>query len=148
MKNGRFIAFVFLLIAFVSCSESRKNRGGAEVKVSEKTDNIATFELVSLDGKSSLLIGERELGRATRGEKLEDRFVLENKLSEPIVITNITTNCGCIQLSYGKKPLKASGKMVVNYTYNTAGENGQQLSEVVIHTTEGKYTVFIDLFVK
>lgn len=148
MRNGRFIVVLMLLFSIFSCAgNSKKGEGKVESK-EVIVSNLPTFDLVEIKGKGSLSVGGRGLGRAVGGEKLSDRFTLRNKLEEPVVIISITTNCGCIQLSYDKKPIAVDGEMTVSYTYNTAGEIGQQFSELVIDTNKGKYTVYIDLFVK
>lgn len=106
--------------------------------------NSVVFELKNgVDGVKS--IGTRSLGNAKSGEILNDSFSILNASDEIVIILEAKTNCGCVELSYDKKPMKKTEKNLIKYSYDTKGKTGVQLSEIAIKTNIGTYTVLVDL---
>jgi hypothetical protein len=48
------------------------------------------------------------------------QFEFTNTGSDPIIISNVATSCGCTVADYPKQPIKANEKSVITATYNAA----------------------------
>ena len=49
------------------------------------------------------------------------KFEFTNKGKEPVIISNVSTSCGCTVADYSKKPIGVDEKSVITTTYNAAG---------------------------
>lgn len=132
-------------VLFVGC------RGG------KKADTVApaaqaavvqpVFEISDTTVQGSV-IGTRSFGTVSEGEVAVSGFSVENKTSKAIVVTQVTTDCGCLQIDAPKQPITPSGHGVFGLRYDSATKQGQQIASVRIHTNIGMFVVMLDLFVK
>lgn len=146
MKHVVLGLLIALGVTFYSCTpKTNKTKKQAEQSTTQAEEKAnANFKL-GQEALSSKLLGSRELGRASSGEVLNDSFSLTNNFGESMVITKLSTDCGCIQMNYGSGVVKANEKVIVKYSYNTGGKRGQQLSTIKIHTTKGEFNILVDL---
>lgn len=74
------------------------------------------------DGGSSLVwkTEQIDLGNIPQGKPVTVQFEFTNKGKEPVIITNVTTSCGCTVADYSKKPIQVNEKSTITATYNAA----------------------------
>lgn len=48
------------------------------------------------------------------------KFYFKNTGSAPLVISKVSTSCGCTNVSYPKKPIMPNEKGIIEVTYNTS----------------------------
>ncbi|MEG0499808.1 MAG: DUF1573 domain-containing protein [Rikenellaceae bacterium] len=135
----------------IACGGGNNKSANTEVKVEQKVleENITTFEMPFItDSTEKLQIGSRSIGKARSGEQLSDRFAVKNSTGKPLVILEAKSNCGCLTVDYSKEPMKVGDVKRLNYSYDSRGKIGQQLSEVTIKTNHGDYFVLIDLLIE
>jgi hypothetical protein len=60
------------------------------------------------------------LGKIPQGKPVEVAFEFSNEGTDPIVIANVATSCGCTIADYSKMPIKAGEKSLIKATYNAA----------------------------
>jgi hypothetical protein len=60
------------------------------------------------------------LGNIPQGKPVDVEFEFSNEGTEPIVIANVATSCGCTVADYSKMPIKAGEKSVIKAKYNAA----------------------------
>ncbi len=136
-----------LAIPLFSCGGIKSKKASTET-ISQTVTKI-TYQLDTVSNSGVIELGSRDLGVATNSEKLFDSFSLKNMLTEPIVIKSIKTNCGCVELEYDLSPIKPNESKAIKYSYNTRGKGaGYQMSEIVISTDKGNYTVIIELEIR
>lgn len=143
-----FYAVLLSLVLFmIACGGGNSK----VVKVVEEVQNvnITTFEIpLRTDSTGKVVVGSRSMGKARSGEQLSDRFAVKNMTGKPLVILDVKSNCGCLKVEFAKEPMKEEDTKIMNYTYDSRGKVGQQLSEVTIKTSQGDYFVIVDLLVE
>ena len=89
--------------------------------VSSATSFSQGFEIKN-DGGSSLVwkTEEIDLGKIPQGKPVTVQFEFTNKGKEPVIISNVTTSCGCTVADYSKKPIPVNEKSTITATYNAA----------------------------
>ncbi len=63
---------------------------------------------------------EIDLGKIPQGKPVTVKFQLTNTGSDPVIITSVSTSCGCTVADYPKQPIKANEKAEITATYNAA----------------------------
>lgn len=151
--KSKFICFLVfaLFVAFTigSCKGGGRTTETAKQENNNKELNAENAVVFGIDESCiGKVIGSRSLGLAESGEVLSDKFTLHNIGNKVIVILEARSNCGCLTLDYKKSPILEDQKRVINYTYDSSGKKGEQLSEITINTNIGKFLVLVDLNIK
>ncbi len=73
-----------------------------------------------------------EFGDITQGDRVEHVFSYTNTGTQPLILSNVQTTCGCTATNWSREPLApgASGTITVNF--NSAGKIGMQNKVVTI----------------
>lgn len=67
-----------------------------------------------------------EFGRVIEGEIVTYGFKFENTGGSDLLITKVSTSCGCTASEYPKEPVKPGEKGVIRLTLNTSKRKGYQ----------------------
>jgi hypothetical protein len=70
-----------------------------------------------------------------KGGDVSAVFIVTNNTKAPIIITNVTTSCGCTASEWTKKPIEAGKTGKVTATYNPKNRPGSFEKTVTISTT-------------
>lgn len=73
------------------------------------------------------------------------RFVWHNEGSEPLVITEVRTGCGCAVATYDHRPVKSGEKGTITVTYNPKGHPGRFQRKIVVSTQLLKASAVLEL---
>ncbi len=122
---------IFFIIGFIffSCNTEP---GGIS------TDLINNPNTASGNGDSSLLpafefIEETHDFRSiTEGETVAFNFNFTNSGKSDLIISDVSTSCGCTVPEYPKTPIRPGGKGFIKVTFNSAGKHGYQTKNIVI----------------
>lgn len=145
----RFFCAVLLSMVLFMGACGGGNGNVTKVVQEVKDVDITAFEVpLRADSVGKIVIGNRSMGRARSGEQLSDRFAVKNATGRPLVILDVKSNCGCLKVEFAKDPMKEGDIKIMNYSYDSRGKVGQQLSEVTIKTSQGDYFVLVDLLVE
>lgn len=66
-----------------------------------------------------------EFGDITQGEKVSKKFIFRNTGSEPLMILNVQTTCGCTASEWPKSPLAPGDSSSIQVTFNSAKKQGR-----------------------
>lgn len=98
----KFKLFTFLIILSFKISATQNNNfqnaSGAEIKFDELTHSF---------------------GILNKGEKCEFKFRFTNVGTEPLIISNSQTSCGCTVTTWPKEPIMPGQSNEVRYTYDS-----------------------------
>jgi len=134
IKMGKFFhlfTFVLLVSVFVySCNDS--GTGKTSAKASSSDTAIISFSEY-----------EHDFGIITEGEKVSTTFTFENKGKGPVVISSVTTSCGCTVPKYETKPVAAGSKGSLEVVFDSDGKNGRQTKTITVHSNASKPTVLL-----
>ena len=102
------ILFGFLFIFFTSKGQEVK---GPNIKFEEST---------------------YEFGDITQGSKVEKTFKYTNTGTEPLIISDVVTTCGCTATKWSKEPLLPGQTRDILATFNSTGKEGRQNKVITI----------------
>jgi hypothetical protein len=104
MKN--FIAAIICVLAFANIAASQTPAtSGAKIKFTEEAKNF---------------------GDIKQGEVVKHVFSFKNEGNEPLILSNVSTTCGCTASNWPKEPIAPGKTASIEATFNSAGKAGQQ----------------------
>jgi Protein of unknown function (DUF1573) len=79
-----------------------------------------------------------DFGDIFQGDKIEHTFKFANTGTEPLIITNVTTQCGCTApKGWPRDPVLPGGKGEITLSFNSAGKYGRQNKVATIISNAG-----------
>lgn len=114
MNKVLFTFFALLLSVAVMAQKSPEN------KVPQSGPQI-TFEEE-----------EYNFGDIHQGEKAEHVFAFENSGTEPLILSNVKTTCGCTATNWPRDPIAPGGTGEIKVVFNSAGKMGTQTKVVTV----------------
>jgi len=83
-----------------------------------------------------------DFGKIVQGEKVSYSFKFTNTGKSDLVISNVTTSCGCTVPEYPKTPIRPGQAGHLKVTFDSSGRSGIQLKTVtVLANTQPNTTV-------
>ncbi|QHL86197.1 DUF1573 domain-containing protein [Nibribacter ruber] len=73
-----------------------------------------------------------DFGTIKQGEVVEHTFLFTNNGSQPLVISNVRTTCGCTVPTWPKTPIQPGQTAEITARFNSAGKMGQQNKVITI----------------
>lgn len=98
----RITTFFAIVIAFVSMTA-----------MVETSNNVAEFKFD---------VETHDFGTIPQGKPVTHEFSFTNVGTEPIIISEVKTSCGCSVAEYTKTPVKAGEKGIIKVTFNAAAK--------------------------
>jgi len=86
---------------------------------------------------------EHDFGKVTEGEKVACIFAFGNIGKGPLVISSVTTSCGCTVPKYDTKPIARGGSGIVEVVFNSSGYKGRQTKTITVHSNASKPIVLL-----
>lgn len=120
MKNFSKVAFLLLAVIGMSTMAFAPQDGNVVAN-----DNVVVVDKSSHDFGTIL---------ETAG-KVSAKFVVTNKTSAPVVLTNVRASCGCTTPDWTKTPIEPGKTGTVTATYDPAGRPGPFEKTVTITTS-------------
>lgn len=135
MKYGFLILCVSLL---VSCGGS-----GAPKKEARVQRTRAVGRVISLVPSESARIDTIHLGLMRSGEVVRQELTLCNKTPSVLVITSVTTSCGCTSVEYVRHPIPVNKEVPFTFEFDSRGMSGYQIKHITLKTTQPTVTAFL-----
>jgi len=129
MEAVMWIYSLMLLTIPVSVTAQGRLASRAEI------DSIMNPPL--LDGKGALCFETTtiNIGRLSEDDKpVSYRFYFRNTSKETIVLTRVSTSCGCTTASFTKKPVKPGEKGIIELTFNPFEQVGKLNKRAFLYT--------------
>lgn len=73
-----------------------------------------------------------DFGDINQGDKVTHVFKFENTGTEPLILSNVNTTCGCTAPKWPREPIPPGEKGEVTVTFNSAGKMGKQNKVITI----------------
>ena len=88
---------------------------------------------------------EHDFGTLLQGEVVSYSFHFTNTGNVPLIISQVTSSCGCTVANYSHDPIAPGKSGVIQATYNSAGHHGFQsrFLTVMSNTIPAKHTLRI-----
>lgn len=84
-----------------------------------------------------------DFGDIKQGDKVDYTFKFKNTGTEPLIISNVQTTCGCTATNWTKEPVAPGKTGEVTASFNSAGKMGQQNKVISVYYNGGMETVSI-----
>jgi hypothetical protein len=140
MKKIITLSIALLAFTFSYAQETTKS-----IKSSKKT---ATTALPKIDGAGMTFVTETiDYGTIPANSDGKREFTFTNNGNKPLIITNVSTSCGCTIPSYPKEPIAPGAKGVIGVKYDTA-RAGQPFTKIVTITSNAAGTPSKTLTIK
>lgn len=75
-----------------------------------------------------------DFGDITQGDKVEHVFTFENTGTEPLIITNVQTTCGCTAPEWPRDPVIPGQKSSIKVVFNSTGKMGRQNKVITVQS--------------
>ena len=143
MKNA--VCILFLFVSCFSCGTGERTAaedGRDESAVSlEKVPDSLVYAMKAFDDRLEHEIGTRDLGRLRDGEVVKGVLYLRNESGKPLVFMDVRGACGCVTLTYDKRPIENNKMTEIPFYYNSKGKEGKQVTSISLITDAAKYEV-------
>lgn len=84
------------------------------------------------DPKIKFMETSHDFGEINEGDVVEHKFKFKNEGKRPLVISNVTTTCGCTVPSWPKKPIGVGEEAVIHAKFNSSGKSGTQNKAITV----------------
>ncbi|MFY0601536.1 MAG: DUF1573 domain-containing protein [Cyclobacteriaceae bacterium] len=75
-----------------------------------------------------------EFGDITQGDRVEHVFKYMNNGTEPLIISNVKTTCGCTAPDWSREPLAPGESADLTVRFNSSGKNGMINKTITINS--------------
>ncbi|MDH5610788.1 MAG: DUF1573 domain-containing protein [Cyclobacteriaceae bacterium] len=105
----------FVLVAFVA-----------------KAQQPPVFEEPAAGPKITFKEAKYDFGNIKQGDMVEHVFEFENTGTEPLILSNVQTTCGCTASSWPREPIAPGTSASITVTFNSRGKIGVQNKVITI----------------
>jgi hypothetical protein len=75
---------------------------------------------------------EYSFGDIQQGQKVEHIFTFKNSGTEPLILSNVKTSCGCTATDWPRDPVAPGASDEIKVVFNSAGKMGRQNKVVTV----------------
>ena len=137
MINKNFIVtvtksvFFLLTLSLISCG----NQGGSDGLLSGDIVNNPNSASGKQDANMPVIEFEKDVhdfGRVIQGEKVSYAFKFKNAGSSDLIISKVSSSCGCTVPDFPKTPIKAGESQKIDVKFDSQNRRGFQNKSVTI----------------
>jgi len=129
------------LSMLVACNNSSKN-------VNEAADSTVTVEGEATavgGGKIVFEESKYDFGTVKEGAVVDHTFKFKNEGTEPVILGQVSTSCGCTTPSYTTDPVLPGKEGEINVSFNSAGHPGVQQKLITISSNAETPVMTVEL---
>lgn len=126
MKN--LVVILLLSVALIACDQSNNNNSSAAIS----TDAIEHSESEGVEPKFEFEETSWDFGEIVEGERVEHTFKFKNVGNDDLVISNVTSSCGCTSPNWPRKPIKPGESSKITVEFNSQNKSGVVTKDVNI----------------
>jgi len=89
-------------------------------------DSNKKFAIISFDAD------EHDFGRVIRGEKVTYAFKFENTGTADLIVSDVSTSCGCTTPGFTSEPVKPGETGLIKVTFDSSNRRGFQNKTVTV----------------
>jgi hypothetical protein len=119
-KISRFAFLVGISLALLNCS-------GTEEKSESKQAGSKLPVLALIDSSSY------DFGTVQEGEVVEHSFRFRNDGEYPLILSNITSSCGCTTPEWPKEPIASNATSNIKVRFDTRNKPGPQVKTITVY---------------
>ncbi|MBP6978010.1 MAG: DUF1573 domain-containing protein [Bacteroidales bacterium] len=124
--------FLFMLLSLLGCHSKEQRRLPADMiynpNSAQDTSNRDHLPVISFESD------EHDFGRILQGEVVTYAFRFKNTGKTDLLVSSVSTSCGCTVSKYAKDPVRPGGQGVIEVTFNSSGRKGFQNKTITVLT--------------
>ncbi len=132
----------FVLLMFVSCNSTGT---GSANTATGTADSAAAPQSKENMPVISFEEDTHDFGKLTAGEKVTYAFKFKNTGKSVLIISNVSTSCGCTVSSYPKKPIQPGETATVDVSFDSEGKQGFQSKSITVNTNADPATAYLHI---
>ena len=135
-RNLLLILTALLTVVVINACSNGNNAGGGKssgIVIASDTAVISFREY------------EHDFGEIAEGEKVACVFTFDNTGKGPLVITSVTTSCGCTVPKYETKPVASGNSGIIEVVFDSSDKNGRQTKTVTVRSNASKPVVLLKI---
>jgi hypothetical protein len=130
----KIFAILYIVIAtatFVACHSNTGNTISSSGSAADSLNGT-----VDKDAMPVITFEEdvHDFGKINTGERVTYAFKFKNTGKSVLVISNVSTSCGCTVSSYPKQPIKPGEESTLDISFNSAGKHGLQSKTITVYS--------------
>lgn len=125
-----YLYFVMALCLLVACNDGTTTDGqlsGDLVTISKSASESSDKQAVITFDKT-----EHNFGTLLQGEVVTYSFHFTNSGNVPLLVSNVTTTCGCTIADYPREPIAPGKDGFIKATYDSKGHHGFQSRAITV----------------
>ena len=125
-----YLYFVLALCLLVACNDGTTTDGqlsGDLVTISKSASESSDKQAVITFDKT-----EHNFGTLLQGEVVTYSFHFTNSGNVPLLVSNVTTTCGCTIADYPREPIAPGKDGFIKATYDSKGHHGFQSRAITV----------------
>ncbi len=136
MKATIITLSFFSIFAMISCNNQQQSNQGdnlisTDVVNNPISDNDTTLDQSKLP-KFQFEETSFDFGVLVEGEKVAHSFKYKNVGKTDLIISSVSTTCGCTVPNYSKEPLKPGKEAELEVVFSSSGKRGMQHKTITI----------------
>lgn len=139
MKRVFIIAITGLAISLSSCNTNKPKENSQDSVATSKSDATSNASIAFENPVYNF-------GKIKEGDKVTYDFKFKNAGTDPLIITNASTSCGCTVPDWPHEPIAPGESAVITVVFDSAGKVGMQNKQVLI--TSNSTIPSTELFLK
>ena len=128
------LQFLFALVIFSFVMSGCSGTGSKKIPTDVVSNPSSADGFKSKSAQISFEKTEHDFGRIIQGERLVYRFRFTNTGSQDLLITKVSSSCGCTVGKYPKEPIEPGKTGDIEVTFDSAGRKGIQNKSVTVLT--------------
>ena len=128
-------------LVLVGCNNDKDGQLSTDLVTSPKSATQTSDKQAVIEFEKE----EHDFGTLLQGEVVSYSFHFTNTGNVPLIISQVTSSCGCTVANYSHDPIAPGKSGVIQATYNSAGHHGFQsrFLTVMSNTIPAKHTLRI-----
>lgn len=122
------LALVVISLVFYSCGNNKGELSTDVVKNPISADGDEKGDLPEMTFERQ----EYDFGRIIQGEKVSYNFKFTNTGKSDLIISNVSSSCGCTVPTFPKEPVKPGKEGRLTVTFDSQGRKGFQTKTVTV----------------
>ena len=84
-----------------------------------------------------------DFGKMKDGDKVRHNWTVKNTGSNPLMISNVQTSCGCTAPSFPKEPILPGAEAIITLEFNSAGKEGlvNKNALIIANTDDSPFSI-------
>ena len=127
------ILAVFILLIFISCSSKNSSTDLPAGVVSNPNTAGGTYDKDALPA-ISFEKDFHDFGKLISGEQVTYSFKFKNTGKSLLLISNVSTSCGCTVSAFPKQPINPGEGATIDVSFDSEGRHGLQSKTISVFT--------------